>query len=235
MRKKWWKPIEIHIDEVVPVLLVVLILILIVEFFFPTVAEQYKGWIEVADWLIIVIFAIDLLFKYLRIRVLPLFLKKYWLDIIAIFPFFLVFRLFEQLAVVFGTVRELPVQVQKIVHIGLELKEARLAEEAIKVSSEAEEVSRTARFARFLGEAEKVPQALKPIAFYEDPKNKKELKKEVKGVEKEGEKLFKQVEKGLVDELRGPRRSKNEGKSIQRSVRSVQRRRHFSSKARKRV
>ena len=194
--------------------------------FFKNLAIKYHFWIDLIDWIIVSFFVADLVFKYLRVRIWPIFFKKYWLDILAVFPFFLFFRLFEELSKVLGEVKELPVQVQKVVHLGLELREARLAEETLKISKEAEEISqvtRTERFARFLGGAEKVPELAKPIAFYEDPKHKKELKHHLKDFEREGKKLFKGVERELVDDIRRSRRGRNKRKNIQRPLRSIKR------------
>ena len=188
MGKKWWEHLEVFVDEVIPFLLIILLGIIIIEFFFHELALKYHALISIADWIILAFFVIDLIFKYYRVKVLPIFLKKYWLDILAIFPFFLVFRVFEEVARVLGEVRELPLQLQKVVHVGLEVKEVRLAEEAARATREVKEISgltRTERFVRFLNPIEKIPRAVKAIPFYEDPKHKHELKAHLKSIEKE--------------------------------------------------
>ena len=252
MIKKWWEEIEVIVDGAIPYLLLVLLGIIIIEFFFKELALKYHTFISILDWIIIAFFVIDLIFKYLRIRVLPIFLKRYWLDILAVFPFFLVFRLFEEVARLLGEVKELPLQMQKVVHVGLELKEARLAEEAAKLTKEVEgasELSRTERFARFLIPAEKAPKVLKTVAFYEDPKHKHHLKKHLKEIKREveqgevfvekeakkGEKLFKEVEEEVIDEFRRHHRSKNKRKNIQRRIRSINRQKSTRSQTRKRL
>lgn len=241
MNKKRWDEVEVVVDDAIPYLLLVLLGIIILELFFHPLAVKYHTWIMVADWVIITFFVVDLIFKYLRVRILPVFIKKYWLDILAVFPFFLFFRVFEEAARLLGEIRDLPLQFQKIVHVGLELKEARLAEEAIRLGKEGEGVaklSRTERFVRFLNPVEKAPRVLKTVAFYEDPKHKHHLKKHFKDIEnevegdvKKGEKLFKQVEKEVVDEFRGSRRDKNKRKNLQRSLRSITRQKGARAKA----
>ena len=263
MEKKWWNHIEWFVDKAIPYLLIVLLGIIVVEFFFQELAQAYHKLIQVADYVILVFFVADLGFKYHRVRVMKIFLRKYWLDIVAVFPFFLVFRVFEEAARLLGEVRELGPQAQKIVHVGLELKEVRLAEEAGKLGREAEEVSklsRTERFARFLRPVARVPRIVKAITFYEDPKHKKELKKHLKQVEREakagerligegvvkgelfvekemkkGEKVFKEVEKDIGNEFRRSGRGQNKRKNVQGNVRTVRGRKGVRLKARKRV
>jgi len=92
MKKRWYSYIELLIDALVPIAVVVLLAIIIIELFFHTTAEKYFTIISILDYSILGIFIIDLIFKYNRIRKWDRFLRECWLDIIAIFPFFLIFK-----------------------------------------------------------------------------------------------------------------------------------------------
>ncbi|MBW2965128.1 ion transporter, partial [Candidatus Woesearchaeota archaeon] len=150
--------------------------------------EQYhlEIWIIIADYIVISVFVLDLVFKWMRTRHLPKFLRKYWLDILAVFPFFLLFRLFEMFAGVFGTaVSEGTKTAQNILHESLEVEKegakiAREAEKFIKegsrVGQEAEKLSklsRSSRFMRFLRPILRLPRFFKAapnvLPFYEKP------------------------------------------------------------------
>jgi hypothetical protein len=115
---------------------------------------------------------LDLVFKYLRVRRIPTFLKKYWLDILAVFPFFLVFRTYELVAGAFSAVVSESAQtVQAVVHEGLELEK-----EGVKVAKEVEKVAklnRSQKFMRFLRPITRIPRFLKAkvhvMHFYDKP------------------------------------------------------------------
>ena len=157
--KKWLIRTEHVVDRIIPLVLLILLVILILEFFFSEAIINYHTYVEVIDYFIILIFVVDLGFKYNKIRNIPLFVKKYWLEIIATIPFFLVFRFFEGLARLFGLVEETAREGQKALHAGVEI-----SREFSKVGLEAEEVaklSRSERFIRFLRPIARSPRLLK--------------------------------------------------------------------------
>lgn len=131
--KRGFKLIEWFVDQAIPYLLIVLLILIILEVFYHETAVKYHEVIEIADYAIITFFVADLGFKLYRVRNVPRFLKKYWLEIIAVFPFFLVFRLLERFAGLYFAAQDL-VLPQKILHEGVEAeklaKEARLARES---------------------------------------------------------------------------------------------------------
>lgn len=86
---------EIFIDKTIPYSLIILLYLLIVIFFFPEFEKQYYTIHLLLEAFVIGTFGADLVFKYLKLRNFPLFLKKYWLDVIIVFPFFLFFKLLE--------------------------------------------------------------------------------------------------------------------------------------------
>lgn len=179
-----FEKLEYITDRVIPYLLVLLAVVLIVEFFFKDLAHNYYNLIVTADVIIVLFFSIDLAFKFNRVRNLKLFLKKYWIDIIAVFPFFLFFRLVEEVFVLFRLSPELS-EGQKFLHIGLETEKIAKEERALRelaelqrTAREGAELSRTRLLARFL----RLPRLIKVFPFYEKP-----IKKEIKVIEKEVE------------------------------------------------
>ncbi|MBI5797295.1 hypothetical protein HZA98_00135 [Candidatus Woesearchaeota archaeon] len=201
----WW--IEGAIDRLVPIAVLLLLVIILLEFFGGEFTETYRLYIDIADYIVLGIFVLDLFFKYLRARSFKDFMKNSWLDIIAIFPFFLVFRVFES----FLIVAELPQRVnqfQLLLHTGTEI-----SQETAKIIQEAEEagkISRVKTILRMFRGLEDSPRIIKAIAFYEHPagrhhlyevpgkkeykKIKKGVEKEVKIIEKDAEKIEKEIE-----------------------------------------
>jgi len=189
--KKWIHDIEVIVDKIIPYLVIILIFLISAEIFFHSYVEPYILYIEIADYFIIFIFVLDLIFKFNRVRKVKIFLKKYWLDILAVFPFFLVFRAVEELALLFRFEREL-VEGQKVVHSGLEvqkivkeeviLKELRGLEGGQRVVGEIGEsakFTRTRFVTRFLRPFQRVPRLFKIYPVYEKP-----IKKDIEIVEK---------------------------------------------------
>ena len=186
--KQWMHKIEVIVDKAIPPCLIVLLVIIVLDLGFPAFVEQHHlhPYILVADYLIISIFVVDLIFKYIRTRHIPLFIRKYWLDILAVFPFFLVFRVFELAAGAFSfVVSESTQTLQAVLHEGLEvekegarlLREAeRFTKEGGRVAREAEKLSklsRSSRFMRFLRPILRLPRFIKGVPrmihFYEKP------------------------------------------------------------------
>ncbi|MBS3150725.1 hypothetical protein J4425_02895 [Candidatus Woesearchaeota archaeon] len=189
--KKWLHEVEIIVDRIIPYLVILLIFLIAIEIFFYSYAEPYIIYIEIADQFIIFVFVLDLIFKFNRVRKIKIFLKKYWLDILAVFPFFLLFRAVEELALLFRFEKELA-EGQKIVHSGLEvqkiineeviLKELKSLEGGQKVISEIGESTKFARtefIVRFLRPLQRIPRLFKIYPVYEKP-----IKKEVNIIER---------------------------------------------------
>jgi voltage-gated potassium channel len=94
--KLWLHKIERIVDSTIPFFIVILLILILIEIFFNEAAEPYSAYIDWADRIIIGVFVIDLIFKYLRVRNIPKFFRHYWLDILAVFPFVLFFRIFQE-------------------------------------------------------------------------------------------------------------------------------------------
>jgi len=188
---KWVHFIEIFVDKIIPYLVLLLLFIIIGEFAFHDLVNQYRIYVDIADYTILFFFLTDLCFKFYRIRNVKLFFRKYWLEVIAVFPFILVFRMFEELFILLrftGPIEE----GQKIVHtvtevakIGEEqkiIRELSALEKETRVFRSIEEgtkLSRTSMFLRFF----RLPRLARAIPVYEKP-IKHEIRKVGKNIEK---------------------------------------------------
>jgi len=141
--------LEILVDRLIPWMIVLLLFLIVVELFFHSTLEQYhlEPWTKGADFIVVFVFILDLWFKYRRASSIPFFLRKYWLDILAVFPFVLFFRTFEGFYNLFFA--ESLESGQKILHEGLELERG-----ASKVVTEVEKLEKGA--SRIIREAEEV-------------------------------------------------------------------------------
>jgi hypothetical protein len=167
--KKWMHKVEVVVDKLIPPMLVILLFLIIVELFFEEFAHHYEFWIILLDYIVIGVFVVDVIFKYIRIKPFKQFLKKSWLDIIAIFPFAIMFRLVEGFFELFA-VSEIVKEGQSVLH-----EAAHLEKEAGKIVKEVEragKAARTTRFARFIRPIARAPRFVKAFAFYEKPTGK---------------------------------------------------------------
>ncbi|RMD57472.1 hypothetical protein D6825_03950 [Candidatus Woesearchaeota archaeon] len=135
---KWLESVEWFVDRSVPFLLVILTFLII--FGFTEYADKYHDQIIILDNIIIAFFVVDLLFKYNHSKSLVRFFKVYWIDIIAVFPFYLIFRLyFVVKEAAFATE-----QAQKVLHEAALVRETRLIKESRLVA----ELSKEGKLAR---------------------------------------------------------------------------------------
>ena len=168
--KKMWHRVELFIDNIIPYSLVLLFALVIVELAFSELIEPYVIYVTIVDYAIITIFVADLVFKYIKVRRIPTFLRKYWLDILAVFPFFLLFRVFEGVYLAIGA-SQLIKEPQAIFHGGLELFEKE-GSRIIKTAGEAGKVSRAMLILRFIRPLQRLPRFLKIIPYFERPTHK---------------------------------------------------------------
>lgn len=186
--KRWMHKIEVWVDKAIPPCLLLLLIIIVLDLGFPDMVEHYHlhPYIVIGDYLIIAVFVLDLAFKWNRTRHIPKFMRKYWLDILAVFPFFLLFRVFELAAGAFSlAVSESAQTAQQLLHEGLEVEKEgakllregeKFIKEGSRVAREAEKVSklsRSTRFMRFLRPILRIPRFFKAVpkmlGFYEKP------------------------------------------------------------------
>lgn len=161
MNKKFVKLHEWS-DFLIPYMLILLLFIIIIELFFEALYLEYTIYFNIIDGFIILLFLVDIAFKFKRAKTYPEFFKSSWIDIIAVLPMFLVFRLFETL----GLVRLLAttsVDSQRL---------ASLSSDVATEISYIERSQRLERFEKFLRPLFRTPRFLKAIDFFEDPKHK---------------------------------------------------------------
>lgn len=157
--------IEVIVDRLIPPLLAALLVVIVGELFFSHQFEWYKRYADFFDGFIILVFAADLGFKYSRIRKLPAFVKKYWLEIIATIPFFLVFRLLE-----FFRISDVLETTQTFAHEGAAAGKLEKEVELIaKETAKAGEVSRTARMLNTFRAISRFPRMIRAAHFFEKP------------------------------------------------------------------
>ncbi len=164
--KKFWHKVEYGVDKAIVPCLVALMVVIILEIFYQDIAHHYHLEIIITDAIIVTIFLADLVFKYLRLRNVPLFLKRYWLDILAVFPFYLFFRLIE-VFLILVPISESFQSFQMMLHEGLEIEK-----EGSKIVKEASRSSRYARMVKIIRPVLRLPRFLKIIAYYERPTGK---------------------------------------------------------------
>ncbi len=135
MHQFWEKVEKVNSRLIVPAV-ILLLFIIIYEVFFHIENHALELVVKIADGFVILVFVVDLIFLATKAKSTKFFFRNYWLDILAVFPFGLLFNLLEQLYRTITGVERLVVG-QAIVHEGLEVrKEVRL-------------VSKSARFSKF--------------------------------------------------------------------------------------
>lgn len=156
--KKRQNNLEHFIDKIIPYLVLILLIIIVGDLLYSEPLEKYAIYIHTIDWIIIIIFAIDLIFKYRRVRNVKNFIKKYWLEIIAIIPFYLAIRVVEEIFLL-TRISEAVSEGQKILHEGVEISKL----------SNAERLARTERISRLFKPFQRVPRLLESAKFFEKP------------------------------------------------------------------
>lgn len=119
----FWESVEHYNAKLIPFAIVVLLFVIIVELFFHEFAEHHHLLISILDYLVIAVFVVDLIFLAIHARSIKFFFKNYWLDLLAVFPFALIFTFINRIYYTFVAVRELSTS-QAILHETLEAKKA---------------------------------------------------------------------------------------------------------------
>lgn len=142
-------------DHVIPFLVIALAVVLVLENPFWTIVHlsEYEPWITIFDWIIVFFFVTDLVFKWFKTKNVRKFLKLYWLDVVAVFPFYLAFRAYAEVAAAFKVGEEISETGQKLAHEAVLLRETRTLKEA-------EELTKEARIAREAGAVERSIRAV---------------------------------------------------------------------------
>jgi len=161
--KHIWHKVELWTDKAIPPALILLLGIIIIEIFYRDIAHEYHSYVFWADMVVVIIFVADLIFKYIRMHNVPKFLRTYWIEILAVFPFYLLFRAVDLFMIVVP-VSDAFQSAQMMLHEGLEVEK-----EGARIVREAGRGSRYSRFTRFLRPVLRLPRFLKISSFYEKP------------------------------------------------------------------
>lgn len=162
MRSRLHK-IEHFVDKSIPYLLVILIIITLIDVFYVEIAERYLHTIEFIDNIVIAFFITDLAFKYKRASNIPQFIKNNWIDIIAVMPFYFMFRLVDEFLVASELIKES----QQSLHVaaGVE-KEATTAAKELK---DAKMITRSEKMLKEIKIFSRIPRFVKALDFFEKP------------------------------------------------------------------
>lgn len=93
----FWEKLELFFDRMIAPALIILLIIVIFDIFLTELKYAYENYFLYADILVISIFLGDLSFKFKHASNIKGFLSKEWLEILAIIPFFWIFRLVESI------------------------------------------------------------------------------------------------------------------------------------------
>lgn len=140
---------ERFINIGIPILVILLAGIIVLDFTHGL--HKYEPYVTYFDYFIVAFFTIDLVFKWNKTRDVRRFLRLYWIDVLAVFPFYLVFRVYAFSRELLKIGEEVS-EAQKIAHEAVLLREAKVAREARLVTEEArvlKEVSPAIRLLRF--------------------------------------------------------------------------------------
>lgn len=135
----FWEKVERWNSRLIPPALALLLIIII--FSFIPHDEETSKIISIADGVVVAIFVIDLIFLAIKARSVKFFFSNYWLDVLAIFPFGLIFKSMDALYSGLAAAERFVIG-QQILH------------EAVEVEKEAKFLSRGERLAKlFRGSA----------------------------------------------------------------------------------
>ncbi len=126
-------------DHIIPYLVIMLGIVLVLEnpFWVLVHLSEYGPWLTIFDYTIVFFFVVDLIFKWFRTRNLRKFFKLYWIDMVAVFPFYLGFRAYAEVAGFFRVGEEFAESGQKLAHEAVLLREARTIREAEELAKQA--------------------------------------------------------------------------------------------------
>lgn len=161
--RKYLEKFEGLIDKLILPSLIVVFFIVVTGLFFRDFYSKYKSTIAILDNLVIGIFVIDLGFKVYRAKEWENFLKEHWLEILAVMPAFVFYRLIEGILISIE-------YVEKSQHIGHLLEGLRSGRFTAFLREG--RLTRSERLAKFIRPISRSPRLAKATNFYESPEHK---------------------------------------------------------------
>ncbi|MBI2666869.1 hypothetical protein HYX13_04615 [Candidatus Woesearchaeota archaeon] len=173
--KPFWERIEHYNNKLIPYALVILLVVILVELFGEVENPTTHLVFEIVDYLVILIFVIDLIFLAIKAKSVSFFFKHYWLDLLAVIPVGLIFAVVSRFYRGVLLTEELVIG-QKIVHETLE------AEKELKEASYLAKEGKLARGVRIF--VRSIRAVTKSRLFTHFEKKKSEAHKKVYGKKK---------------------------------------------------
>ena len=161
---------EIIIDKLVPYAIGFILLHFVGTLFFDKQLHAYEDFIIFLEFFLVTfVLGFDLIFKYRRTKDKKAYFRHYWLEILAIFPFMLIFRLFEEAYLI-----------TKILPAEESISVSQTAAHEIKgvnkgaqvIVREAQLSGRASRSLLFAERLSKFPRILRAAIFFEHPLTK---------------------------------------------------------------
>ncbi len=163
----FWNKVEHYNGKLILPCIGLLLIIIVMEVFIHPTDERIKLAIKIADMFVISVFVIDLIFLYKRAHEQghnwKFFIRKYWLDILAVLPFGLIAEGIGKTAIAVTAAEKVTLG-QGVVHESLELSKA--ASKTEKIAKVAREIKIGARVARVISKSEEVQRFKRKIVKY---------------------------------------------------------------------
>ena len=160
--RKYLEKFEKLIDKLILPSLIAVFFIVITALLFSDFYSQYKTIINILDNLVISIFVIDIGFKVYRAKEWDNFLRQHWLEIVAVLPAFMFYRIIEGFFIALE-------YVEKSQHVAHLLEGARSGRFAAFIGGGG--LPRSERLARFIRPLSRSPRLAKAVNFYESPEH----------------------------------------------------------------
>lgn len=170
MNEEFWENVEHYNTKLIPYALVILLGIIIFELFIHVEDEQILLLVHGLDWIVISIFVVDLIFLSRKTKNAKEFFKHYWLDLLAVFPFALLFSLVGRIYQALAATEQLAVG-QAIFHESLE------AEKGLKAVARGEKTIKFARAARFIRIGARIVRVISKSRLFSIWKHRKQKRR----------------------------------------------------------
>ena len=152
--KKFLQWFEHFTNMIIPYLVIAIAVVLILgnPWWVLYDLSQYGTALSIFDGVVVFFFVVELIYKWFKVRNVTKFIKLYWIEIIAVFPFYLLFRAYNQFTAVFQTGEEVTSAAQKLTHEAILLREAELIQEErlLREGELAREAGPIGRLIRFI-------------------------------------------------------------------------------------
>ncbi len=120
----FWEKVEHLNHRLILPAIILLLFVIIFELFIHTENHTLELAVTITDYLIIAVFVIDLIFLGIHAKNVKFFFKNYWLDLLAVFPFALMFGIIGEFSRIFRASEEVVGVGQAIFHEGVEVTKA---------------------------------------------------------------------------------------------------------------